>query len=116
MSRGVADGLEFSVPRLATVDNKEISVMHAVIRETSYSPDKPFYQSQQFQQFQQEHSRLHGYHGTIVVETGPGRFITLTLWQTSEDMTAAREVMRPVVERLLNPLMISPANFSGPGQ
>ena len=46
--------------------------MYAVLRETSYSPDKPFYQSQQFQQFQQEHSRLHGYHGTIVVETAQG--------------------------------------------
>lgn len=89
--------------------------MYAVLRETSYSPDKPFYQSQQFQQFQQEHSRLHGYHGTIVVETGPGQFITLTLWQTSEDMTAAREVMGPVVERLLNPLMISPAKLLGTG-
>ena len=89
--------------------------MYAVVRETSYSPDKPIYQSQQFQEFQHEHSRLHGYQGTMVVETDPGRFITVTLWQTSEDMTAGREVMGLVVERLLNPLMISPAKLLGTG-
>lgn len=89
--------------------------MYAVVRETSYSPDKPIYQSQQFQEFQQEHSRLHGYQGTIVVDTVPGRFITLTLWRTSEDMTAAREAIAPVVERLLNPFMISPAKLLATG-
>lgn len=89
--------------------------MYAVIRETSYSSDNPIYQTEHFQQFQQEHSRLHGYQGTIVVETSPGRFITLTLWQTSEDMTAGREVMGPVVERLLDKLMISPAKLLGTG-
>ena len=46
--------------------------MYAVVRETSYSPDKPIYQSQQFQEFQHEHSRLHGYQCTIVVETDQG--------------------------------------------
>jgi len=89
--------------------------MYAVVRETSYSPDKPIYEGQQFQQFQQEHSRLRGYQGTIVVEIGSGRFITLTLWQTLEDMTDAREAMGPVVERLLNPLMIAPAKLLGTG-
>jgi hypothetical protein len=53
--------------------------------------------------------------GTIVVDTGSGRFITLTVWKTSEDMTAAREHMGPVVERLLNPLMITPAKLLGTG-
>ena len=89
--------------------------MYAVVRETSYSPDKPIYQSEQFRQFQQEHSRLRGYEGTIVVDAGSGRFITLTLWKTLEAMTAAREAMAPVVERLLNPLMIAPAKLLGTG-
>jgi hypothetical protein len=89
--------------------------MYAVIRETSYTSDHPIYQTEQFREFQDEHSRLHGYQGTIVVEIDPGRFITLTLWQTSQDMTAARGVMGPVVERLLNPLMISPAKLLGTG-
>jgi heme-degrading monooxygenase HmoA len=89
--------------------------MYAVVRETSYSPDKPIYQSEQFRQFQQAHSRLHGYGGTIVVDAGSGRFITLTLWNTLEDMTAARKAIGPIVERLLNPLMNSPAKLLGTG-
>jgi hypothetical protein len=89
--------------------------MYAVVRETSYSPDTPINERQEFRQFQQEHSRLDGYKGTIVVDAGSGRFITLTLWQESEKMIAAREHMGPVVERLLNPLMISPAKLLGTG-
>ena len=58
---------------------------------------------------------MRGYQGTIMVEIGSGRFITLTLWQTLEDMTAGREAMGPVVERLLNPLMITPAKLLGTG-
>jgi hypothetical protein len=89
--------------------------MYAVVRETNYAPENPIYQTEQFREFQQEHSRLHGYQGTIVADVGSGRFITLTLWQTSEDMTAGREIMGPVVERLLNPLMIAPAKLIGTG-
>lgn len=89
--------------------------MYAIVRETSYSHDKPIYQSQQFQQFQHEPSRLHGYECPIVVDAGLGRFITLTLWRTSEDITAARETIARVVERLLNPLMISPAKLLATG-
>jgi hypothetical protein len=57
--------------------------MYVIVRETSYSPDTPIYQNQQFQQFHHEHSRLHGYEGPIVVDAGPGQFITLTLLRTS---------------------------------
>jgi hypothetical protein len=73
------------------------------------------HQTEQFRQFQQAHSRLHGYAGTIVVDIGSGRFITLTLWQTLEHMTAGREAMGPVVERLLEPLMTTPARLLGTG-
>ena len=89
--------------------------MHAVVRETSYAPDKPIYETQPFQEFQYEHANLNGYQGTVVVDVGAGRFLTLTLWQTAEDMTAAREAMGPVVERTLNPLMTSPAKLLGTG-
>lgn len=89
--------------------------MHAVIRETSYASDKPIYETDEFQQFQNEHARLRGYLGTVVVDVGGGRFVTLTLWQTAEDKDAAREVMGPVVQRFLEPLMTSPAKLLGTG-
>ena len=58
---------------------------------------------------------MRGYAGTVVVEAGGGRFLTLTLWDTAEDMDAAREAMEPVVERHLNSLMTAPARLLASG-
>lgn len=89
--------------------------MHAVVRETSYAPEKPIQETQEFQEFQHEHANLRGYQGTVVVDVGAGRFLTLTLWQTAEDIIAAREAMGTVVERTVSPLMTSPAKLLGTG-
>jgi hypothetical protein len=89
--------------------------MHAVVRETSYAPEMPLIHTPEFREFQREHANRNGYLGTVVVDVGGGRFLTLTLWQTAEDLTAAREIMAPVVERTLNPLMTSPAKLLGTG-
>lgn len=89
--------------------------MHAVVRETHYGPDAPIEASPQFQEFQHLHASRPGYRGTIVVDAGHGRFLTLTLWETADDMTAARKALEPVVERLLNPLMTAPSQLLGTG-
>lgn len=89
--------------------------MYAVVRETTFAPDEPIYESPAFQQFQREHASLPGYQGTVVVDVGGGRFVTLTLWRTAEDMSAAREVMGPVAERVLNSLMTAPSRLYGTG-
>lgn len=89
--------------------------MYAVARETTYSPDMPIHQTSEFQDFQREHAKLGGYLGTVVVDVGAGRYLTLTLWRTAEDMNAAREAMGPLVERTLNPLMTVPAKLLGTG-
>jgi hypothetical protein len=89
--------------------------MYSVVRETSYNPDIPVYETPEFQEFHHEHAQLKGYQGTVVVEVGAGRFLTVTLWQTAEDMSAARAAMEPVVERTINPLMTAPAKLIGTG-
>ncbi len=90
--------------------------MYAVVRETFYSPDEPFYNTEGFKEFDRKHSSLYGYRGSVVVEAEPGRFITLTLWQTREDLAAAREAMAPVVGQFLEPLMTKPAVLIGTGK
>lgn len=89
--------------------------MHAVVRETTYPEGMSIDQTPEFQEFQNEHARLDGYLGTVVVDAGAGRYVTLTLWQTPEAMSAALEVMGPVVKRTLHPLMTSPAKLIGTG-
>ena len=89
--------------------------MHAVVRETNYDPDAPIHERREFQEFQEAHARQPGYRGTIVVNAGDGRFITLTLWERADDMAAARSAMTPIVARLLDPLMTSPARLVATG-
>jgi hypothetical protein len=51
-----------------------------------------------------------------VAEVGGGRFLTLTLWETAEDMHEAREALGSLVDRLLNPLMTAPSKLLGTGR
>lgn len=89
--------------------------MYAVIRETTYDAQKSLHETRQFQEFQRAHANLNGYEGTLVVDVGAGRYLTLTLWRTKQHMTDAREAMGPVVERTLNPIMTAPTRLLGTG-
>ena len=90
--------------------------MHAVVRETRYAPDNRIQESPEFREFQKVHADRQGYRGTIVVDLDKGRFVTLTLWETEEDMAAARNALEPVVERLLNPMMTESSKLLGTGR
>jgi hypothetical protein len=89
--------------------------MHAVVRETFYPADLELADEPAFREFQAEHARQPGYRGTIVVALGNGRHITVTLWNTAEDMHAAREALGPTVGRLLEPMMTSSSHLLGTG-
>lgn len=89
--------------------------MHAVVRETTYSAGTRIEETDAFQRFQDAHASLAGYSGTVVVDAGNGRFYTLTLWESAEAMTAAREAIGPMVERALEPLMVEPSRLLGTG-
>ena len=90
--------------------------MFAVFRETTYDPDKPMYETEGFQKFQEAHAARSGYKGTIVADAGNGRFLTVTLWEAQADMDSARVALGPIVQRLLDPLMTAPAKLLGTGR
>ena len=90
--------------------------MYAVFRETTYAPNQPIVERREFQEFQNAHANRKGYKGTLVADAGNGRLITVTLWETAEDMNEAREALGPVVERMLNPLMTFPSKLYGTGR
>ncbi len=89
--------------------------MHAVVRETRYPAEKPVHETNEFPEFEKIHSTQPGYHGSVVVNVGQGRFLTVTLWETEEEMAAARRTLEPIVERLLDPLMSAPSQLLGTG-
>lgn len=90
--------------------------MYAVFRETTYAASPPIAEQREFQEFQEAHANRKGYKGTVVVDAGNGRLLTITLWETAEDMNDAREALGPIIERLLNPLMTSPSKLLGTGR
>lgn len=90
--------------------------MYAVFRETTYAADRSLADSPEFEGFQRAHAERQGYRGTVVAEVGGGRFLTLTLWETVEDMDAARRALGPVVQRVLAPLMTAPSSLLGTGR
>ena len=89
--------------------------MYAVVRETTYPVDTPLGARPGFKAFQDAHSALRGYRGTVVAHVGGGRHITVTLWETAGDMAAAREAIGPAVGKLIEPLMTAPAQLIGTG-
>jgi len=90
--------------------------MFAVIRESTYPSGEPLAQVPQFKAFQDAHSALPGYLGTIVTHLGGGRHITITLWDSAEHMNAARGAIGPAVKALIEPLMTAPAQLLGTGE
>ena len=90
--------------------------MYAVFRETTYRPNRPPQLQREFQEFQEAHAKRPGYRGTVVTDVGNGRYLTVTLWETEADMNAAREALGPVVGRLLEPILTSPAVLLGSGR
>jgi heme-degrading monooxygenase HmoA len=90
--------------------------MHAVFREAIYPKGKPIHETREFQEFQKIHAERPGYVGTVVTDAGDGRYLTVTLWKSAEDMNAAREALGPAVQRLLNPMMVSASKLIGTGK
>ena len=90
--------------------------MYAVFRENTYPTEFDPNTNSNFQEFQQAHAGQQGYRGTIVADAGGGRFLSITLWETQDEMKSAREALGPVVGRLLDPLMASPSKLLGTGK
>jgi len=89
--------------------------MYAIVRDASYDGARLAQGAAQLDEFQAIHARQPGYQGTIVVDIGNGRRITVNLWESEGQATAALPKMVPEVERLLTPLLTAPAQLIGAG-
>ncbi len=89
--------------------------MYAIVRETIYDPTKLIRGGDRLAEFQALHARQPGYKGSIVVDAGNGRWLTVNLWETEAHAAAALPAMMPAVQRLLEPMMAGPSQFIGGG-
>ena len=89
--------------------------MYAIIRDNTFDPAKLMEGHDQFAEFQALHARQPGYKGSIIVDAGNGRQLTINLWESEEQATAALPAMVPEVQRLLEPMMAKPSQLIATG-
>jgi hypothetical protein len=89
--------------------------MYAVVRDNTFDLEKLARGSGNVADFQESHAAQPGYRGSIVVDAGAGRQITLTLWDSREEAEAARVALGPVIQSTLVPLMAKPSTLVAVG-
>lgn len=89
--------------------------MYAVVRDNTYDLTKLAQGHEQLAEFQALHAGQPGYRGTIVVDAGEGRWLTVNLWETEDHATAALPALVSDVQRLLEPMMAAPSQLIGTG-
>jgi pyridoxamine 5'-phosphate oxidase family protein len=88
---------------------------YAVLRSTRYDPNALAEAGAELEEFQRIHAAQPGYAGNIVIDAGDGTRFTLTLWESEQHVAQARAALGPVVQQLLNPLMVEPAQLLAVG-
>jgi|ERR671933_409290 hypothetical protein len=89
--------------------------MYGVIRVNQYDPAKLAEGQVQLDEFQALHDRQPGALGTLIVDAGDNRWITINLWESQERATAALPGLVPEVRRLLEPLLAGPSQLIAAG-
>ncbi len=76
---------------------------YGVARVNEYDPAKLADGQAQLDEFQALHDRQPGALGTVVVDAGDGRWITINVWESQELAMAALPGLVPEVRRLAAP-------------
>ena len=90
--------------------------MFAVVREATYDAKKKAGASKQVEEFARFRAKQPGYRGTVTVEAGGGRTLTVALWESKAQHEAASAKITPEAERLMGPLWTTPARVIGSGE
>jgi hypothetical protein len=90
--------------------------MYAVVRKVSYDQIRlSAGGQQQLAEVMAIHEAQPGFRGSLVIQTADGSTVALNLWDSEPDAVAGLEALRPVVQRLLDPLLREPAVLVGAG-
>ena len=90
--------------------------MYAVIRKLKYDNNRLAAGGQrQLDEFSAIHERQPGFRGSLVIQVDDGSTVALNIWESEADAVAGLEVLRPAVQRLLEPLLEQPAVLVGAG-
>jgi hypothetical protein len=85
--------------------------MYAVVRDNHYDPSKLAGGQAALDEFQALHDRQPGSLGTLLVDAGNHRWITINVWESEEQAMAALPGLIPEVQRLIEPLLAAPSQL-----
>ena len=90
-------------------------MLYAVVRDNQYDPAKLAQAGAQLDEFQALHDRQPGSLGSLIVDAGNDRWITINLWASQEQAMAALPGLVPEVQRLIEPLLAEPSRLVAAG-
>jgi hypothetical protein len=90
-------------------------MMYAVVRVNQYDTGRLANAQAQLDDFQALHDRQPGALGTLIVDAGDNRWISINLWQSQEQAMAALAGLVPEVQRVVEPLLAAPSQLVGAG-
>ena len=77
--------------------------MYAVIREATRRPEMDEPGRAARQEFFALRARQPGFRGSLTVDAGEGRVVTIALWESEQAQAAAAGTLAPEAERLMAP-------------
>jgi hypothetical protein len=90
--------------------------MFAVVREATYDSEKKASGNSQVEEFARIRAQQAGYRGSVTVDAGDGRTLTIALWDSEPEQQAASATLAPEAQRLLAPLWKVPGRIIGSGE
>ena len=85
--------------------------LYAVVRDNQYDPSKLAQGQAGLDEFQALHDRQPGSLGTLVIDAGNNRWITVNVWESQEQAMAALPGLVPEVQRLIEPVLAEPSRL-----
>jgi deazaflavin-dependent oxidoreductase (nitroreductase family) len=89
--------------------------LYAVVRDNQYDAGKLPQGQAGLDEFQALHDRQPGSLGTVIVDAGNNRWITINLWESQEQAMAALPGLIPQVQRLIEPVLAEPSRLIAAG-
>ena len=90
--------------------------MYAVIRESTIRPGAQDQLNAGRNEFAALRAQQQGYKGSVVIDAGNGRMLTISLWESEQSEQAARATLQPEAERLMTPHLTASPRVTAQGQ
>lgn len=92
-----------------------VSPAYAIARLNTFNQAKLAGATDQLDEFQRLHASQPGYAGSITIDLGHGRRLTVNVWDGEQHATLALSNLRAEVGRVIGPLLSAPSQFIGSG-